>query len=125
MNGSITGGASVITPTLILELTEEAQGGNIVHPILGRSNPDVTLRPGGRRTGTIALGFAGANSEALSATARSVLLTAGLLTLVAPARPSLNGLTFVIPEGGRVQRSIEPDTRNAWTVVLDYQEVTP
>ncbi len=51
MATTITAGASVITPLLVEGFEAARSGGAIVHTILGRANPDVTLRPAGTRTG--------------------------------------------------------------------------
>lgn len=120
MNATITGGASVITPTLVTELSEANTGRNIVHRIIGRTDPDVTLRAASLRTGTLELAFL---SEADSHTARNVLATGGLFTLNSPDRPTL-AMKFVVADNGRISRAIEDTTRNAWTIAVDYAEVS-
>lgn len=122
MNGSITGGSATITPTIITGVSEESRGGTQVHPILGRSDPDVTLRVADIRTGQMSLGFANSTAETASAAAVSVLREAAVFTLNAPNRGTLR-LAFVVPDSGQIKRELDPETLNAWTVVVDYQEV--
>jgi len=123
MNATITGGSAVIAPTIVLGISDETPAGNVIHEILGRRDPDVTLRAPGRRKGVLELGFSGADSEAKSHAARNILLLAGLLTLVAPERTTFNGMTFVVTDN--VARVLDPETRNAWTLTVPYQEVSP
>lgn len=123
MTLTITAGASTIMPTLMLMLSEESVGGNVVTNIPGRPSPDVTLRPASLRSGTIELGFSGAGSDAASAAALTILRTAATFTVAGADRPTLN-MKFVVQENGRIRREIERDTRDAWTISVDYQEIT-
>lgn len=121
---SITGGASVITPTVVLEFSSARAATTVVHEIINRANPDATLRVAGSRTGRIKLGFIGATAEADSAVAEASLAGAALFTYVTdPERPTL-ALTFVIPAGGQITRALDEVTRAAWTVEFDFREVT-
>lgn len=122
---SITGGASVITPTTVLEFTSSREGRTNIHDVLNRANPDVTLRLAGSRKGHIKLAFLGADSEQKSAAAEAILSERALFTYVTdPERPSLS-LSFVIPDGGQITRALDDDTRDDWTVEFDYREVSP
>lgn len=123
MSTLITTGAAVISPTLLLMLTEDSQGGGVIHQIVGRENPDVTLRPASLRSGTIEIGFSGATADAASAAAHAVLRRAAVFTLADSDRPSYN-MTFVVPQSGRISRRIDDETRAAFTILLDYQECT-
>lgn len=120
MPTTITQGANTIAPQEVLSVSSEQTAGNIVHPILGRANPDVTLRPAGMRTGSIEMGFSGPNSETDSAAARALLAAGGVFTMTSTDRATVN-MTFVA--SGRITRELEETTRNAWTISLDYQEV--
>ncbi len=116
----ITSGATVITPTLILGYESTRAPGTIVHDIIGRANPDVTLRPAGTRTGRMELGFIG---EADSYAAETALSTAAVFTLTSTDRPTV-ALSFIVKEGGTITRTLDDETRNAWTVAFDWREVT-
>lgn len=117
----ITSGALTIAPQIFLNVTSDQSSGNIVHPILGRSNPDVTLRPATLRTGVIEMGFSGPNSETDSALARTILAGGGVFALSSTDRASVS-MSFVT--SGRINRELEDTSRNAWVVRVDYQEVT-
>lgn len=123
----IVTGSTVIAPTLILGYESSRPGGAIVHPIIGRPDPDVTLRPAGRRTGTLELLFAGeelAANEAAAAAAEAAHATPAVFTLTSTDRPSL-AMSYVVPATGRIARQLDAATRNAWTVRIDFHEVAP
>jgi hypothetical protein len=122
MSTLITTGAETITPTQILGYADASEGGNIIHPILGRAEPDVTLRPGGLRSGTLTLGFQGATSESDSAVARALLNSGVVFNIVSTDRGTIE-MAFV--RSGQVGRELEDNTRDAWTVTVDFHEVAP
>lgn len=122
---SITGGATVITPSVVLEFSSVRPGKTNVHDIINRTNPDATLRVAGSRAGHIKLGFIGPTAEADSSAAEVSLAGAAVFTYVTdPDRPTL-ALTFVVPDGGQIRRDLEETTRAAWSVEFDYREVSP
>src|SRR5688500_7572097 len=112
-----TGGS--ITPDMVLGYQSQRQAGNIIHPILGRENPDITFRPAMLRTGRLELGFYGATSEADSLAAEAAHGLGAVFTLASTDVGSIE-MSYVV--AGSVTRTIEvPGT--AWTVHVDYQEV--
>lgn len=120
MTSTITTGAGTITPTLLLGYQAARQAQTIVHPILGRADPDVTLRPATLRTGTLGMGFSGVGSAAASKAAEDLLATAALFTLSDTDLPSI-GMKFAVT--GNITRELEDETRSAWLVSVDYTEV--
>lgn len=100
---------------------------SIVHRVLGRPYPDVTLRPATARTGTLKLVF---GNEAAAAHAEAVHAAPGILKLQAAfdydanevIRPTVEML--YVP-AGRITRTLDPDTRDVWIVTVDFQEVEP
>lgn len=112
-------GDAVIAPTIVTALSTGRPVATIVHPILGRDAPDVTVRPAGLRTGSLELGFSGEDAETASADAER-LLAAGVATIVTDERATL---AFSFVAQGTVTRDLEPVTRDAWLVRLDFQEV--
>ncbi len=122
MTTTITGGPTLIVPIILTDLSETREGGSLVHRVLGRVDPDVTLRPAGLRSGRIELGFAGADAESASQSAVASLSTASVFTLVDTERATFD-MRFIVPEGGRIERPIESETRAAFVVAFDYQEV--
>lgn len=122
MTTTITTGATVITPTIVLGYEESREAQSIVHPILGSTTPDVTLRPAVLRTGRLSCGFSGATSETLSKSAADTLAGASTFALADTDRATV-AMTFVVPQGSQVTRTLEDETRNAWVVSFDFQEV--
>lgn len=116
----ITHEADTITPTQVLGYRSEREAGNIIHPILGRSNPDVTLRAAALRTGELEIGFQGATAEADSLAAESIHATGGIFTVLSTERASVE-MTYVV--SGRVRRELDDESRDAWVVAVGFQEV--
>ncbi len=117
----LTSGGVVLTPSMALEVTERNESQTKVHPIIGRPDPDVTLRPASTRTGTLKLGYFDASAEADSAAARVALTGAAVWTIVSDDRPTLQ-FSFIVD--GSVSRTLDEETRDAWVVEVDYREVT-
>ena len=117
----ITSGENIITPTIVLEFETTSDSQSNVHPIIGQSIPDVTLRPAAARTGHVTLGFEGETSEDDSAAAEALLRTAAVFTVVSDDRPTV-GLSFIVH--GSVSRNLDDDSRDAWTVTCNFREVT-
>lgn len=123
----IVTGSTVIRPTLILGYQSTRAAGNVVHPIINRPSPDVTLRPASLRTGTLELLFAGDDSAAVetaSAEAETLHATAAVFTLISDDRPSI-AMSYVVSGNGQISRALDPSTRDAWTVTVPFQEVGP
>lgn len=120
MPTTITSGGSTITPTQVLGYKADRESKTNIHPILGSSNPDATLRPALLRTGRLELGFQGATSESASKTAADLLSTAVTFNLVSSDRTSIP-MTFVVK--GSVSRELEGESRDAWMLSFDFQEV--
>ena len=115
---TITHSTGTITPTVVDGYEAEIEGRSIVHTILGRSDPDITTRPSGLRTGTLSLVFA---SKADAWAAIAVLRIPQVLTLTDPDVPEV-GMSFVFAGGSLVPR-LDDTTRSVWTVALPFQEV--
>ena len=122
MTDLITAGAVTITPSLILGYESTREPRTIVHAIMGLESPDTTLRPAGLRKGRMELGFTGATAEADSRAAETTLATPAVFSLVSSDRLTVQ-MSFVLPEGGSLTRALEDQTRAAWVVAFDWQEV--
>lgn len=114
-SGYITHEDGTISPDVIEEYEVVQTAGNIIHPILGRADPDVTFRPAGLRTGTLALSFA---LEADAEDARAAHATGTVFTLIAPDRPTLE-MVYVLAGTLTVGRV----AAGRWIVTLEFQEV--
>ena len=121
MGTIITAGTAVIAPTIALSIESGRAAQNIVHPIIAREEPDVTLRPASTRSGRLSLGFEGATSEADSAAAEQLLSRPLVFSIVSDERTTL-ALSFIVQ--GRITRELEDQSRDAWVVSADYQEVS-
>jgi len=119
MANTITTGIYTITPTLIDGYEAERIGGTIVHPILGRVNPDVTLRPAAMRTGTLRLLFI---EEANAKTALDVLSTGAVFRLNSDERDV--SMSFVVPEGERISYRLNDEARDGWHLDVPFAEVS-
>ena len=70
---TISDGSTVITPQLILGWEAAQDSRNVIHSIIGKAEPDVTLKPATLRTGTLQLLFL---TAAEASTARVMLIQA-------------------------------------------------
>lgn len=119
MSTTITHSGGTITPDIIDGYRSTRRGGTIVHPIAGVASPDVTLRVAGLRTGQMRLVFA---SESDAADAEAALATAEVFILTSTDRDTIP-MSFVVPEGGVIERELDDVTRDVWIVTFDFQEV--
>lgn len=114
---TITDGTTTSTPVAVLGYESKRSGQNIVHAVIGRADPDVTLRPAGLRTGTLTLLF---ESEADAAECE-VMHAAAVVLAMADSDVSTVGMSYVV--SGAVTRSLDDASRSLWTVAVEYQEV--
>jgi len=116
MTTTITAGAVVITPDLVLGYESETDSTNIAHRILGRADPDYTLGDDTPRTGTLELFFL---EKAPAWAAQEAHRTAGLFELTDTDYPEI-GMTYI--RIGRMSMTLNNDR---WVVSVGYQEVLP
>ncbi|QEA29707.1 hypothetical protein FGL91_14810 [Microbacterium sp. CBA3102] len=109
--------AGTLTPVAVSSWESSVEVRTIVHHILGRTDPDVTLRPASMRQGTLTLTF---DAAAAATAARSVLELPQLLTLVSAEVPEV-GMSFVVANGsiGEVLGAA-----GQWTITVPFQEVS-
>lgn len=109
-----------ITPAFVLgpfQAFDEA--GSLVHPILGRSADDVTLRPAKLGTGNLELYFLTADD---AETARLFHRPAATFTVISDDGAFLPALYVPQRQIGRAQRS---DLMDNWVLTVPYQEIQP
>lgn len=121
MTSTITHAGGIITPTLIDGYEAERQARNVVHEIINRSAPDVTLRAPGLRRGSLKCVFA-AQLDAVAAFGN--LSIPQVFTITDTDVPSL-GMTFVVPDGEVIRIALDDQTRHTWIVTLPFAEVLP
>lgn len=119
MPTTISYAGGTITPSAITGFESERTSGNIVHSIIGSTEPARTYRPAGLRTGTLHLGFA---SEAEAVAAEAAHATGTEFTISGTIAPA--SFTYIVAQDGHIALAIDA-TRKAWTLDVDFQEVTP
>ena len=121
MGTTISHAGGEIEPTAVLGYSADRATANIIHPILGRANPDVTMRPAALRTGTLSMGFHGDAAELDSKTAEDAHATGEVFTLVSTDVETIS-MSYVV--AGAVTRMLEDESRDAWIVDVEFQEVS-
>lgn len=119
---TITDGIVTVTPTLIDGYESTRRSGSLFHEVPGLEWPDVVLRPSGPRTGRLRLVFADASAESDSLTAELLHAAGGVLTLISTERTSVD-MDYVV--SGDIIRALDPVTRDAWVLTVDFTEVEP
>jgi hypothetical protein len=117
MTTTISSGATTITPELVTGWESSNETYNIVHDILSRSTPDITLRGSTTRSGTLTMLFL---TEASCETARALHAGANVLTL---ASTEITAANFDYIVAGPVVTMLEDVTRSYWTLTVDYREI--
>ena len=110
----------IATPTLLLgrSASVSAASKSIRHDIIGRADPDFTLRPASSRTGTYELLF---TDETAAEQAFVMLGRAAVFTIADDDRPTL-AMTAVTD--GRITKALADDG-TTWLVSWSFCEVAP
>lgn len=116
---TITDGSTTLTPLLVLGWQATREARTRVHQLIGRPDPDVTLRPSAARTGQLRILCA---SEA-DATAMEALHAAGFVLTLADDDVAAVGMAYVV--SGALGVELDPGTLTRWVVTADYTEVLP
>lgn len=116
MPTTITDGITTVTPTLVLDYAYDREARTIAHTVLDRSDPDVTLRPVGLRTGTLNLFCA----DRSTATAVEELHRTPAPLFLASDDEATADMAYVVT--GRLGVSWDADN-DRWKVTADYAEV--
>lgn len=110
--------AATTTPRLVLGYQTSRQVPTVLHRIIGRGDPDVTLQPAGLRIGSMDLFYL---DEPTATAAVELLAVPGVFTLDDDDTPSM-GMAFVV--NGQLTTRLDSDT-GRWVVGVGYAEVTP
>lgn len=113
----IVQGESIIRPDAVDGFESNREPGSLVHTILGRAFPDVTLRPASARSGTLRLTF---RRDDDSATAELQFASPGIFQLVSAYQSTVE-MSFAVT--GRITRRLDPS--GYWAVEFGYHEVQP
>lgn len=106
------------SPALALGYQTTRNAQTIVHPIIGRAEPDVTLRPAALRTGTLRLFFL---TEATAHACELMHASAATFTIADTDRPTF-AMRYV-PQGA-ITRQLEDGARR-FVVEVGFQEISP
>lgn len=117
MSTTISDGTTTITPELVLGYEVAQESRNIIHTILGRATPDVTLRFTTLRVGTLQMLFKTATE---AEEARQLHINPIVFTLESTEIPEAD-MSYVV--SGSISTVLEDETRKLWTVSVDFQEV--
>lgn len=109
--------AAVSRPLQVLGYESQRASANVFHDVIGRSNPDVTLRPAGLRTGVLSYLF---DSEAAAAECERMHTGTVVLTLDDPELPTI-AMPYVAD--GAISRQLDDRTRAVWMVGVAFREV--
>lgn len=116
---TISDGTTTITPVLTLGYESSRDSRNIFHDVIGRDYPDVTLRAASLRHGTLTYLF---ETEADSLACEQLHRADSTFTVTDDDRDSI-GMAYVV--SGSITRTLDDDTRDLWTVAVDFQEIQP
>lgn len=114
MATTITDGTTTVTPLLVTGWETEAETRNVLHAVLSKSTPDVTLRGGYTRTGTLEMLF---TDEADALTAALMHKAAAVFTIASTEITDAN-YSYVV--SGNVKTALDEDTRAQWLVTVEY-----
>jgi hypothetical protein len=118
MATTISDGTTTIAPELVLGYETSQAGGNLIHAVLGRRDPDVTLREAGLRAGTLQLFFL----TEVEAEACRVLHSAAAVFAYTADDNTTTSMNYVVDPGG-ISTKLDDSTRRRWVVSVGYQEV--
>lgn len=107
------------SPDLILPWQTSQATGNTLQPIVGATEPYVTMDVARLRTGTLQAWYI---AEADAEDARTLLGEIGAFAITYPERPTLE-LRFVVD--GEIVVQLDANTSEHWTVTFGYQELSP
>jgi hypothetical protein len=119
MATTITSDLATVTPELVTGYETRQSARNVIHEIVGRGDPDVTLRPARSRSGRLRCLFLDA---ADADGARYDLAQADVWALADTDLPEID-MSFVLT--GETAVRLDPDTLLRWVVEFDYREVLP
>jgi hypothetical protein len=115
MATTISDGTTTSTPDVFTELRTTSAAGTVLHPIIGSTDVDVTLRPSSRRSGTLRLFYV---TEAAATTAETMHRAGNPLTLTSTERPWMN-MGYVV--SGPVELANADPKGKHWTLDVTYQ----
>lgn len=120
MSTTIHGATTSVTPDLVLELRWTREARTIVHQLLSRQDPDVTIRPTGLRSGDLACYV---EDRATADTLAALAASGEVLTITSDDDDLLDGLALVV--AGDIVVELDTQTLTRSLVTVPYREVLP
>lgn len=117
MSIQILNNETTIEPTALLEYETEVASNNIIHNIIGKADPDVSLAADATRMGTLHLFF---DTKADAWAAFDALRDLSVWTLNDTDHPEID-MDFTRRE--RMKIRLDSVSRRRWIVEMDYQEI--
>lgn len=117
MTTTITNGATTVTPSLITGYEVTQQSGNVLHPVLGRADVDVSFNPLGLRSGSLTFAF---DTATHVFAARDLHASTGICVLADTDVPAV-GMRYV--PSGAVTVALDDETLTVWLLTVEFQEV--
>lgn len=114
---TISDGTTTLTPMLVLGWSTSREARSVVHRLIGRPDPDVTLRPHGLRTGQMRI----LCEDMAAALAMEALHASGVVLTIADDDVAATSMSYVV--SGQLLVELDPVTLNRWTVTADVTEV--
>lgn len=118
MSSTISDGTTTITPAEVDGYDSARPSRNLVHDIIGTTEPAVTLRGAGLRTGTLSCVMG--TDRALATQLEAMLSAPGVFTFATSDVADL-GMSFIV--AGDLHVQLDDDTRSVWIVAVPFQEV--
>ena len=109
-----------IAPELVTSTQTGRELRTLIVAVPGSSIPYVSLESPSLRSGTLELFFD--QDETAAANAEAIIAAGGVFTLDYPERASWE-MRFI--PLGRLERTLDQESRDHWTVSFDYQELAP
>lgn len=117
MSTTATDGLTVITPILVAGFEATRTGKNTLHDIIGRPDKEVTLHPAGLRSGTLTFLLP---NLAQAFAAEQMHSQPKVFTFTPDGLDELS-MRYVLD--GSIVTALDPESRELWTVAVDFQEV--
>lgn len=114
---TITKSGVSIIPKMVVGYTALTRSANIIHTIIGRPDPDVSLTDDQLRTGSLTLLF---TTPAAAWEAHEMHRHSGVLRIFDQDIPAIN-MAYV--RDGEMQIQLDPVSRTLWTLTIGFQEV--
>jgi hypothetical protein len=116
---TLSNGTDTIAPDLVDGYESSRTARTLTHDVIGRADPDITLRPADTRKGQLRLVF---GDEAAAAAAEISHAGTSVWTLTTSDLTTI-GMRYVVAEGD-VTRILDA-TRACWIVTVPFREVLP